>query len=317
MVTRLPPPLPAADPRAWTAASLDDCAAWYYPLSELCLASLEEIVQDLRRRPRPTAQVDIPEPHRAAWAEGLQPVRDALEAGRGFAVVDGIERERYTKDEMTAVYWVTGRALGRPMEQNVEGTVLYDVRDTGQSVSRGARFSVTNAESTFHTDNAFGDVLDYVALLCLSNARSGGLSQLVSGYSVLSELRDKHPAALDVLTQPFHVDRRGGVREGESPTVPVPVIAWADRGLLLRYFRYWIEVGHEKRGEPLTPAQVEALDLLDEIAGRPDLRAEFLLRPGQMLFANNRWTLHNRTAFEDYPEPERRRHLVRLWLERG
>jgi hypothetical protein len=317
MDTRQPPTLPATDPRAWTAASLDDSAAWYCRLSEPCRASLEEIVQDLRRRPRPATEVDIPERHHAAWAEGLQPVRDALEAGRGFAVVEGIERERYQKDEMLAVYWVVGQALGRPFEQNVQGTLLYDVRDTGQSVSQGARFSVTNAESTFHTDNAFGDVTDYVALLCLSGAKSGGLSQLVSGYSVLGELREKHPAALDILVRPFHVDRRGGVKEGEAPTVPVPIIAWTEGGLLLRYFRYWIEVGQEKVGAPLTAAQVEALDLLDAVAARPELRVEFLLRPGQMLFANNRWTLHNRTAFEDYPEPERRRHYVRLWLERG
>jgi hypothetical protein len=38
------------------------------------------------------------------------------------------------------------------------------------------------------------------------------------------------------------------------------------------------------------------------------------MRAGEMLFLNNRWLLHNRTAFQDYPEPERRRHLVRLWL---
>ena len=48
---------------------------------------------------------------------------------------------------------------------------------------------------------------------------------------------------------------------------------------------------------------------------RPELRAEFALEPGQVYFINNRWILHNRTAFEDHPEPERRRHLVRLWLE--
>jgi len=39
-------------------------------------------------------------------------------------------------------------------------------------------------------------------------------------------------------------------------------------------------------------------------------------RRGLFKFANNRWTLHNRTAFEDHPEPERRRHYVRLWLQR-
>ena len=75
---------------------------------------------------------------------------------------------------MQAIYWIVGQALGRAVEQNVQGAIFYDVRDTGQSVAQGARFSVTNAESTFHTDNAFGDIVDYVALLCLNSARSGG-----------------------------------------------------------------------------------------------------------------------------------------------
>ena len=48
----------------------------------------------------------------------------------------------------------------------------------------------------------------------------------------------------------------------------------------------------------------------------PQLRIEFSLEPGQMLFVNNHWILHNRTAFEDHPEPERRRHYLRLWLNR-
>jgi len=46
------------------------------------------------------------------------------------------------------------------------------------------------------------------------------------------------------------------------------------------------------------------------------LRVDFVLKPGDMLFINNRWIFHNRTAFEDHAEPERRRHLVRLWLAR-
>ena len=46
----------------------------------------------------------------------------------------------------------------------------------------------------------------------------------------------------------------------------------------------------------------------------PDLRVEFSLEPGQMYFINNRWILHNRTAFVDHAELEQRRHLVRLWL---
>jgi alpha-ketoglutarate-dependent taurine dioxygenase len=85
--------------------------------------------------------------------------------------------------------------------------------------------------------------------------------------------------------------------------------------LLVRYLRYWIEVGHQKALEPLTAAQQRALDTLDEVLRRSDLRVDFMLRPGEMFWINNRWIFHNRTAFEDYPELERRRHYVRLWIK--
>ena len=118
-----------------------------------------------------------------------------------------------------------GQLLGEPFAQNVQGTLLYDVRDSGQDVAKGARFSVTNYESSFHTDNSFGEtVLDYVGLLCLKTARSGGVSQVVSGLAVVDALRREFPAALETICRPFHVDRRGGVREGEAPTVLRPVI---------------------------------------------------------------------------------------------
>ena len=77
---------------------------------------------------------------------------------------------------------------------------------------------------------------------------------------------------------------------------------------------YWIEAGHVRAGEPLTPAQVDALDALDGVLADPGLRVEFGLRRGDLFFVNNRWVLHKRTGFEDHPEPGRRRHLIRLWL---
>jgi hypothetical protein len=175
---------------------------------------------------------------------------------------------------------------------------------------------VTNAESTFHTDNSFGqEVLDYVGLLCINTAREGGINQIISGYAVHNVMRTEHPAELRTLYQPFHIDRRGGVRAGEAPTIQLPVFQSDGKDLTLRYLRYWIEVGHEKAGVPLTKAQLRALDTLDEVLKRPDLPAHFGLKRGEVLLVNNRWIFHNRTAFEDFPEPERRRHLVRLWLQ--
>src|SRR5262249_11240873 len=155
--------------------------------------------------------------------------------------------------------------------------------------------------------NSFGDqILDYVGLLCLRTAKSGGVSQVVSGYSLHNELLEKYPDTLKVLYHPFHVDRRGGIKKGEWPTARPPLMQWNGKELICRYLRYWIEAGHAKVGQPLTPEQVSALDRLDQVARRPDLRVEFDLRPGQIFFINNRWIFHNRSAFEDYTESERR-----------
>ncbi len=296
------------DARAWRADTIDDSREWYYSLSSPCLAALREAARD--GRGRPATDLRLTDELRAACAAAFRPVRDALEGGRGFAVIESPPCE-----EAAALYWLAGQVLGEPMAQNVEGVLLYDVRDTGRQLAEGARFSVTNYESSFHTDNSFGDtILDYVGLLCLCPARSGGRSQVVSGVAVYDCLRREAPDALDVLSRPFHFDRRGGVRPGEAPTARFPVLQMTERGPLFRYLRYWIEAGHEKAGEPLTAEQVRALDVLDGVLARPDLRAEFALKPGDMFFINNRWILHNRTAFEDHADPERRRHLVRLWL---
>lgn len=65
---------------------------------------------------------------------------------------------------------------------------------------------------------------------------------------------------------------------------------------------------------PLSPAQIEALNLLDELANDSKLNLMMELQPGDIQLVHNHTILHDRTAFEDYPEPERKRHLLRLWL---
>jgi alpha-ketoglutarate-dependent taurine dioxygenase len=308
---------PIADGRAWRAGTIDDRKAWYYPLSERCLAALDETIRKLRREPRPTTEVRLSETPCARCQEDFQPLRTVLETGRGFVIIEGMPCRRYADAEQQVIYWLVGQLLGRPFVQNVQGTLLYDVRDTGRSVHDGARYSITNADTGFHTDNSFGEsVLDYAGLLCLHTAKSGGENLLVNGYSLHNVLLAKHPEVLETLYQPFHVDRRGGVRPGDAPTIQYPIFQWDGRELHCRYLRYWIEAGHQKAGQPLTTTQNEALEILDRVLADPQLGIELTLRPGEMFFINNRWVLHKRKAFEDHPEPELRRHYVRLWLHR-
>jgi alpha-ketoglutarate-dependent taurine dioxygenase len=304
------------DARAWRGHTTDDRALWNRPLGIPVQQALLDAIGELRRHPQTLVDVRPADSLRAASIEDLRPARDDLETGRGFVILRGLPTEADSVLERQAMYWLIGQMLGRPVAQNVQGTLLYDVKDTGQDVRYGARFSVTNAESSFHTDNSFGEeIVDYVGLLCQNQSLSGGLSQVVSGHSVYHRLLAEHPDVLAVLSRPFHVERRGGLRPGDTPTVQFPIFSSTGGELVIRYLRYWIEAGHEKVGQPLTSEQRNALDVLDRVAADPDLRAEFSLEAGDMFFVNNRWILHNRTAFEDHPEPERRRHLVRLWLQ--
>lgn len=306
----------AADPRLWTAETVGTPATWTHPLPDTLVAALTAIVQKRDRADAPITELRLSGDEHAALGGDLADARRELNQGRGFVVLDRLPMGASSPRTAVAVYWLMGQLLGEPVVQNVQGTLLYDVRDGGQDVAQGARFSVTNYESSFHTDNSFGEtVVDYVGLLCLATAQSGGMSQVVSGLAVVSVLRREAPEALDTLRQAFHVDRRGGFREGEAPTVLRPVIELGESGPLFRYLRYWIEAGHTRAGEPLDPERRGALDRLDAVLNRLELRAEFALEPGQVYFLNNRWILHNRTAFQDHPEPSRRRHLVRLWLE--
>jgi alpha-ketoglutarate-dependent taurine dioxygenase len=306
------------DRRAWRADNVGPTHSWYFDLSNSLVNSARETTLKLQREPKPFEEIRAEEYPIGACAAELAPLAAALDDSAdspGFAIVRGLPSDS-SPQEQTALYWLIGQLLGRPIEQNVQGTILYDVKDTGQDVRYGARFSVTNADSSFHTDNSFGPrVLDYVGLLCLNPSKSGGINQLVSAYAAHNELLQNYPDVLRVLYEPFHVDRRGGVLADESPTIQFPIMNWDGHQLTIRYLRYWIEVGHEKACQPLTDRQREALDVLDQVVSRPELRAEFTLQARDMLFINNRWTLHNRTAFEDYEEPERKRHLVRLWVE--
>ena len=305
------------DRRIWSRETIDESARWYYPIPVECWTLLERHRRTIEAgdcsawmRPPPAALLE-------SLRLQLRPVREELEHGRGFVILTGLNESPLGADKEFA-YWHVGFGLGNPLVQNVEGVLLYDVRDTGQSVRQGARFSVTNSESSFHTDNSFGQaVADYVGLLCLQPAKTGGVSQMVNAFRAIEALANCSPDRLAVLQREFHFDRRGGVRPGEQPTAQFPILTRGQTDWICRYLRYWVEAGHERVRQPLTGEQKAALDALDGVLKEPELRVEFELRQGEMYFLNNRWIFHNRTGFEDYAEPERRRHLVRLWLSKA
>ena len=122
------------------------------------------------------------------------------------------------------------------------------------------------------------------------------------------------PDYLERLYSPYHFDRRAELRPGEPSTLLAPVFTF-NRSLAVRYFRFYIPKGHEVAGVPLSAADLAPLDFFESVMNRGHLPVTFEMEPGDMQFINNRLILHSRTAFDDYAEPERRRHLIRLWLK--
>ena len=201
---------PAVDPKSWTAESVGGPDRWTHPLPDALIASLGSIAGSRGQGDEPITALRLTADEKADLGRYLAAARHDLERGRGFVVLDRLPVDGIPERKAVALYWMIGQLLGEPIAQNVQGTLLYDVRDSGQDVAKGARFSVTSYESSFHTDNSFGEtVVDTVGLLCLKTARSGGVSQVVSGPAVIEVLRREHPEALEALCRPFHVDRRG------------------------------------------------------------------------------------------------------------
>ncbi len=261
---------------------------------------------------------DFPLPFFASTAAGI---RKRLLDGSGFVVLRGLQLDDYAEDEVRFLYAGLGTHLGTIIPQNLRGDRLYSVRDEGIRVETsygqtGVRFSKTNAAFDFHTDSpsrVAGNTPDFIGLLALRTAKAGGESALVNGYALHNILRQERPDVLRRLYQPFWVDRRAELPPGEDPVLPVPVFTF-DRRLTVRYLRFYITKGQEWKGEPLTTADVEALDVFEEVMRRPDVPVTVPMERGDLQLISNTFLLHSRTNYEDYAEPERKRHYLRLWL---
>ena len=236
-----------ADQRAWTAQTIDTGESWRYALTPECFAELDAFLAHRHRQSQQITGTRVESADFPACAAVLEGALGALERGRGFAIVERLSFERYTRDEAQMVYWVIGQLLGVPFAQDVKGTLLYDVRDTGQDPTKGARFSVSNVESSFHMDHCFGDPIpDILGLLSLQGAKSGGRSQFLSAYTLHNELLTRYPQEVATLYEPFYFDRRGQFKEGEKPVFEAPIFRWDAQGLHIRYLYYYIQVGQER-----------------------------------------------------------------------
>ncbi len=286
---------------AWTAADFSGPEDWCLRLDEAALAGL------------------------ASGLPSFQPmaaeIRNILRYGRGFVVIRGLPLDRMNEQQCRELYLALGKQIGKTVPQTVSGELLYSVRNEGIRIDAdygkpGVRVSKTDAYFDFHTDSPSrlaGFTPDFVALLILRTAASGGESVLLNAATVYQIIERERPDVLERLSRPFWVDRRAELPPGEDPVLPVPVFTRAPE-LQIRYLRLYITKGHEFKQEPLTDAEIEALDFFESVMRRPGLAVTVPAERGDVQIISNTRLLHSRKAYVDHDDPALRRHYLRMWL---
>jgi Taurine catabolism dioxygenase TauD, TfdA family len=250
--------------------------------------------------------------------EQLEPVhRDRVHHGSGFVVIGGLDV--LTPERWPEAFRRVCGALGRLMRQHADAPEIREVRDRGTRIGEGrsACYSDSREGGSLHTDGAecAHPLPDCFALCCIRQAASGGHLQLVAASALRGRLEQTDPDALQILSEPFHFDRRGEPGPEGELTVHKPVFTRERAVVTANYLREYIEVGHRQPGVPaLTAAQTRALDRMDELLRDRTLVIQDRLLPGEIVVVDNTRMLHGRTAFEDGPLPHQRRLLLRAWI---
>jgi hypothetical protein len=307
------PPGAIAGPAAWYGGELAHRAhEWMRPFSPGELAEIDAAVRTFGSSGVPLASISPESFALPSLGPALAALlRDLLE-GRGFVLLRGLPVERWTREEQAIAYMGIGSHFGAARSQNAKGHLLGHVKDLGLDVSDPAvRYYQTRRKLEYHTDST-----DIVGLLCLQAARSGGESFIASSMTVYNEVLARRPDLLPALFEPFPTDRRGEVPEGMQPWFDMPVFHWHAGRLSCIYVRQYIESAQKlfPQARRLSAAQREAMDLMDELLNDPRIHLSMAFAPGDVQFLHNHQVLHSRNDFENWPEPERHRHLLRLWL---
>jgi alpha-ketoglutarate-dependent taurine dioxygenase len=305
-------------PAAWTGSTVASDAGRLV-LDQGCVAEIETVAATLRANPLPVLALSPADFELAHCRRVAARLETMLENGPGFAIVDRLPLGRLRREEAVAVFWLLSSLIARPVAQKWDGTMVYDVRDLGRPPGNGVRPDITNAEQSFHTDNSYNLCPpEYVGLLCLHPAMEGGVSRTVSLLETHNEMRRRHPDLLPRLYRPFFFDRQREHAPDDVKVIEHPIFELDEGRLTGRLSRFQVKNGQALAGVELDDAGLAALDALDGIMARQDMTVDFHFEAGQMQFLHNRQIAHKRTGFRDWPEPERKRHLVRIWLrDRG
>jgi hypothetical protein len=304
-------PIAPGSPAAWTAEELTADPRWIFTLDDRARRDLQATVRGTRDPGKNLLDYRGHDFDLGSARPVLAAALREVKGGRGIALVRNLPRDELNEAEFELLTWVIGLHAGVARPQGKASHYLSAVRDAGTVYrSAGGRGYSSNAELDFHTDGA-----DLVVLTCYNRAKSGGRSMVTSSLAAHAQMVAERPDLAEVLHQPFYFSRQAEQAADENPVYLNPIFDTCEGLGFSKWNRNRVTSAQRIEGVPLlTARQREATDMLDDILRRPALMYSMDLQPGDMQILNSHVTLHSRTKFVDYEEPERKRLLFRLWL---
>jgi hypothetical protein len=301
---------PVADENVWQGPALERQGQWTVELDDAELEALKRAVGAMRASDLALEQTGLDLVRDPVLEASARRWLAELNTGRGFVFARGLDRLALSADDLARAYWALGLHLGTAVPQSKDGELLGHVRDIGAPDDPTIRLYKTRKKQDFHVDGS-----DIVGLLCLRGARSGGLSRIVSSMTIYQHIVAVRPDLVHALFEPMYWDIAADAPPGHPPYIQMPICSTVNGRLRFFYIGWYIRNAQQYAEVPrLTPEQEQLLALIEATANDPANYLDMDFRPGDMQFLKNSVILHARTAYEDEAEPERKRHLLRLWL---
>ncbi len=302
---------PETGPIAWLGSRIDYREEGLRTLTAPEVAEIDAALRHLRA----LGELDFPAITPATFPlPTLGPVFRALgnqlRFGRGFLLLRGLPRDRWDTDDLARIYVGLGCHIGRAVPQSWHGELLGHVLDVSD-VEQAARGYQAGGAQRFHTDTC-----DIVSLMCVRGAKSGGVSRIASAAAVHDRMLQTRPDLLETLYGNYifrRMERDASLGSGILVKT-VSIFSRASGALSCNVSGSYPNRAVQAGDTVMTPLQIEALDELERLAASPEFHLDMSIDEGDIQFLNNRALLHGRTGYEDFPEFERRRHLMRLWL---
>jgi hypothetical protein len=296
----------AIGPSPWLADDIDS-DSYVLPLTPDDLQVLDAALRQAIAAPREASGLSTLKFSPGGLADSLAQIKRRLERGVGFCILRGLPVERYTVRELKVILFALGAQLGRVMPQSSAGELCTHIQAVPGQSARGYQ---NGGALPFHSDSC-----DIVGLLCLCPARLGGESAIASTYAIHNALLQCRPDLLSTLYQSFHIDRHGEQPSFAPPYYATPVFMWHDGRLFSRFNPGYIRSAQRYPQTPrLTSQQVDAINIFEQLCWSDPFRLDMSLRAGDLQLLNNNCIVHARHAYEDDRRPNRRRHLLRIWL---